>query len=77
MTGGSVSALEKFVPPEGHEDFSDAHKMPPDRSPAERTGSEQDFAGTVLFMASRAGAYLNGETLMSDGGRLAQLPGTY
>lgn len=62
----------------GHpEEFSDAHKMPSDRSPAERTGSEQDIAGTILFMASRAGAYLNGETMITDGGRMAQLPATY
>lgn len=78
MTAGTVSSLEKFTPPKGHEeDFSDAHKMPAERSPSERTGSEQDFAGTVLFMASRAGAYLNGETLISDGGRMAQLPASY
>ena len=78
MTHGTVSSLEKFTPPQGHEDeYSDAHQMPADRSPAERTGSEQDFAGTVLFMASRAGAYLNGETLISDGGRMAQLPASY
>lgn len=51
--------------------------MPKDRSPAERTGSEEDIAGTVLFMASRAGAYLNGETLITDGGRLAQNLATY
>lgn len=39
--------------------------------------SEQDLAGTVLFLASPAGAYLNGETLLTDGGRLAQMPATY
>jgi len=72
MTAGSVSKLSKFTPREGHEDFSDAHVMPKERSPAERTGSEQDFAGTILFMASRAGAYLNGETMISDGGRLVR-----
>ena len=99
MTAGSVSSLEKYVPPEGHaNEFSDAHQMPPDRSPAERTGSEQDIAGehvsisyygseygsfsnivegTILFMASRAGAYLNGETLITDGGRMSQLPASY
>ena len=69
-----MKSLDKFTGVKGHEqDFDDAHQMPPDRSPAERTGSEQDFAGTVLFMASRAGAYLNGETLVSDGGRMSQL----
>lgn len=74
MTTESMKSLDK-VDHEG--DFSDAHKMPSDRCPAGRTGSEQDFAGTVLFMASRAGAYLNGETLVSDGGRMSQLPATY
>jgi NAD(P)-dependent dehydrogenase (short-subunit alcohol dehydrogenase family) len=32
--------------------------------PAERTGDEEDMAGTVLYIASRAGAYLNGNVLM-------------
>lgn len=78
MTANTVSKLGQFKPHDGHEnDFADAHTMPRDRCPTERTGSEQDFAGTVLFMASKAGSYLNGETLVSDGGRLAQLPATY
>ena len=78
MTEGATASLNKYKGPAGQEDaFADAHQMPPDRCPAERTGSEEDFAGTVLFMASRAGAYLNGETLVSDGGRMAQLPATY
>ena len=73
-----MGSLDKFGGIEGHEeDFADAHRMEAKNSPAERTGSEQDFAGTVLFMASRAGAYLNGETLISDGGRLSTLPATY
>ena len=32
--------------------------------PAERTGDEEDMAGTVLYIASRAGAYLNGNVLV-------------
>lgn len=59
MTTGSMQQLDKFGGVQGHaEDFNDAHQMPTDRSPACRTGSEQDFAGTVLFMASRAGMLL-------------------
>lgn len=70
--------MEKFGGVQGHDGaFGDARVMPADRSPAERTGSEQDFAATILYMVSQAGAYLNGETLVTDGGRLAQLPATY
>ncbi|KAI0123559.1 hypothetical protein BJ170DRAFT_709138 [Xylariales sp. AK1849] len=78
MTTGQTSKLDQFGGVPGHDGaYEGAHKMEQDRSPAERTGSEEDFAGTVLFMTSRAGGYLNGETLLSDGGRLSQLPGTY
>ena len=45
--------------------------------PAERTGKLEDMAGTVLYMASAAGAYLNGNITVLDGGRISQLPGTY
>lgn len=45
--------------------------------PAERLGSTADMAGTVLYMASAAGAYLNGCINVLDGGRITQLPGTY
>ncbi|KXJ86534.1 hypothetical protein Micbo1qcDRAFT_190541 [Microdochium bolleyi] len=45
--------------------------------PLQRAGDEQDLAGTILFLASRAGAYLNGNVLVSDGGKLAILPSTY
>ncbi|ORY61613.1 uncharacterized protein BCR38DRAFT_440690 [Pseudomassariella vexata] len=78
LTAGQIGKLEKYKGVEGHPGaFGGAHWMEPDRSPAERTGSEEDFAGTVLFMVSRAGAYLNGEAMVTDGGRLSQLPGVY
>lgn len=32
--------------------------------PAQRTGDEEDMAGTILYIASRAGAYLNGNILV-------------
>jgi len=78
MTESSMARLDRHGGVEGHSGaFAGAHIMAPDRSPAERTGSEQDFAGLILFMASQAGAYLNGETMVTDGGRLAQMPATY
>jgi len=45
--------------------------------PAKRTGDEQDMAGLVLFLTSRAGAYINGTIQIPDGGRLALFPSTY
>lgn len=45
--------------------------------PAERVGDLKDMAGTILFLASRAGGYVNGNVLLTDGGRLSILPGTY
>lgn len=45
--------------------------------PAERLGSTADMAGTMIWMASAAGAYLNGNITVLDGGRLAIMPATY
>ncbi|ETS87428.1 hypothetical protein PFICI_01256 [Pestalotiopsis fici W106-1] len=45
--------------------------------PEERAGDQEDLAGAVLFLVSRAGAYINGNVLVTDGGRLGVLPGTY
>ncbi|KIV93997.1 hypothetical protein PV10_05162 [Exophiala mesophila] len=45
--------------------------------PATRTGDEQDMAGVILWLTSRAGAYLNGSVVVTDGGRLGVLPSTY
>lgn len=45
--------------------------------PAGRTGKTEDMAATVLYMASAAGAYLNGNITVLDGGRISQLQSTY
>lgn len=52
-------------------------KYPRDFLPQERNGDEKDIAGAMLFLASRAGAYINGNVLLTDGGRLSVLPATY
>jgi gluconate 5-dehydrogenase len=38
------------------------------RIPAERTGLPEDLDGAVVFLASRASAYVTGQTLVVDGG---------
>jgi NAD(P)-dependent dehydrogenase (short-subunit alcohol dehydrogenase family) len=37
----------------------------------------QDMAGTILFLASRAGAYVNGAVWLVDGGRVGTVASNY
>ena len=41
--------------------------------PLQRIGTPEDVAGTALFLASRAGAYVNGATIALDGGYLVTM----
>ncbi|KAL4891181.1 hypothetical protein BDV59DRAFT_182712 [Aspergillus ambiguus] len=61
---------------EGEKGVSDG-SFPRDRIPATRGGSEEDMAGLVLFMASSSGGYMNGSIIITDGGRLSQLPSSF
>jgi NAD(P)-dependent dehydrogenase (short-subunit alcohol dehydrogenase family) len=45
--------------------------------PLGRMGDEADMAGAILYLASRAGAYCNGNIVVVDGGRLTTFPSTY
>ncbi|KAJ5904170.1 hypothetical protein N7504_006553 [Penicillium tannophilum] len=45
--------------------------------PARRFGGDEDMAGAILFLTSRAGSYSNGLILTTDGGRLSVMTGTY
>lgn len=42
--------------------------------PLGRMGTESDMAGQILYLASQAGAYLNGNIIVVDGGRLGRFP---
>lgn len=42
--------------------------------PLKRLGNEQDMGGTVLYLASKAGAYTNGAVLVVDGGIMHNVP---
>ena len=48
--------------------------VPADMVPIRRLGNEEDMAGTLLYLASRAGAYNNGAVIVVDGGRLGNFP---
>lgn len=54
----------------------DAAQWPADIVPERRVGDAEDLAGAVLFLVSRAGAYI-GNMLLTDGGRLGVMPATY
>ncbi|KAJ5737830.1 uncharacterized protein N7483_002955 [Penicillium malachiteum] len=41
-----------------------------DKVPAKRAGSSEDLAGTILYLVSKAGAYVDGVSLCVDGGRI-------
>ncbi|ORY09163.1 hypothetical protein BCR34DRAFT_487759 [Clohesyomyces aquaticus] len=45
--------------------------------PAKRSGTVEDMAGAALFLCSKAGGYVNGNVLVTDGGLLSIIPGTY
>lgn len=38
--------------------------------PLGRVGMQEDMAGTLLYLVSRAGSYCNGACLVVDGGRM-------
>lgn len=42
--------------------------------PLQRVGRPEDVAGTALFLASPAAAYINGATIALDGGHLVGMP---
>ncbi|KAI2470370.1 hypothetical protein F4781DRAFT_178069 [Annulohypoxylon bovei var. microspora] len=42
-----------------------------------RRGGDDDMAGNVLHLASKAGSYCNGSILVNDGGKLSALPAAY
>lgn len=45
--------------------------------PDGRPGDSEDIGGAILFLLSKAGAYINGNVLVTDGGRLGVVPATY
>ena len=64
----SAPIVEKYTTESGETE------IPAEMIPLQRMGDEQDMAGTVLFFASRAGAYCNGVVTTVDGGRLGNFP---
>ncbi|RMJ26193.1 KR domain-containing protein [Aspergillus sp. HF37] len=51
--------------------------FPREAIPATRAGAEEDIAGAILWLAGPAGAYVNGNIVVTDGGRLGVVPSSY
>lgn len=68
---------EDFGPFKGAIHPDEVGAMPRSLVPARRAGGPQDMAGTMLYLASAAGAYCNGLVVVTDGGRLGMSPATY
>lgn len=54
--------------------FADGCIENPVRRP---TNVFQEMAGAILFLASRAGAYVNGAVWLVDGGRIGSVPSSH
>ncbi|KAJ5347612.1 hypothetical protein MYU51_003669 [Penicillium brevicompactum] len=51
--------------------------FPRDMIPATRGGSEEDIAGLIVWLASNSGGYINGNIVITDGGRVSVTPAVY
>lgn len=67
MTEGIVKSSEQLSPEEY------ALRI----SPLGRAGNVEDMAGCILWLASKAGAWLSGNIIVTDGGKLGLIPSGY
>ncbi|KAF7720254.1 Rhamnolipids biosynthesis 3-oxoacyl-(acyl-carrier-protein) reductase [Penicillium ucsense] len=51
--------------------------FPKEMIPLTRGGSEEDFAGLIVWLASNSAGYVNGNLLVTDGGRMSVVPNSY
>jgi len=68
---------EDMLPAIAKAQTGDPTRFNRDFCPTERAGEEQEMAGTILYLASKAGGYLDGCSIVVDGGRLSILPSSY
>ncbi|KAI1498744.1 hypothetical protein F5X99DRAFT_392536 [Biscogniauxia marginata] len=52
-------------------------KVTVSNTPAGRFGATEDVAGVLLYLIGRAGAFVNGGTMLTDGGRISIEPSSW
>lgn len=45
--------------------------------PVGRQGTFEELSGSILHMVGKGGAYMDGNVMLADGGRLSVFEGTY
>lgn len=51
--------------------------IPVEEIPLGKVGDEEDIAAAILFLAGKGGKYMNGNVVVTDGGRLGIGPAVY
>ncbi|KAK1066514.1 hypothetical protein LTR74_007063 [Friedmanniomyces endolithicus] len=71
-----AAGIIKALGAEG-DDTTKEGSVPMSSIPAARTGKADEIVGTVLYMASAAAAFMNGNITVLDGGSISLKPSTY
>lgn len=61
----------------GDKDPREEGAVPSSLVPLQRIGTEEDFAAIILFLTSTAGGYIDGNIVLTDGGRVCTVPSSY
>ena len=57
--------------------LGDKAQFPINQIPHGTPGQFEDMTGTILYLVGKAGAYVNGNVQVLDGGRISMMPATY
>lgn len=76
MKSAITSSLPFMAGMDGKEVWEEGG-VPKSVSPMGRLAGEEDIAGAVMWLCSRAGGFVSGVSVVVDGGRTAVVPATY
>ncbi|KAF2267979.1 short chain dehydrogenase/reductase family [Lojkania enalia] len=71
-----ITEMTEFFVTNG-QDWTKPGSLPVDEFPMTRTGTAMDIGGAILFLTSKAGSYVNGNVLVTDGGMITIQESSY